>query len=229
MKCVPSVCLITATFVTGHLLLSRTQSPNLQKGVTVQMAVTTNAQPMPEADYNDAWVVAVTADGSLYLGADKMTPEALTDWMKTHPRNREAKLFIKADARASFASVEQALDAARTDMFQDVVLLTAQHDAPAPGVMVPPKGLDVILTPSASATTIVQLHNSSHQQPMLTINNQETPWSELASKLRETAQVGNVNSIRLESGGHVPFAQVAAVIDACRSTGATVTLASSGI
>ena len=46
----------------------------MQRGVSVQMAVTSNATSVPDADSNDAWIVTVTADGSLYFGADPMTP-----------------------------------------------------------------------------------------------------------------------------------------------------------
>src|SRR5260370_15958459 len=78
----------------------------MQRGVSVQMPATNNATPVPDADQTDAWVVAVTADGSLYFGADPMTRERLADSMTTHPRNREAKLYIKADTRAPFGPVE---------------------------------------------------------------------------------------------------------------------------
>ncbi len=46
----------------------------LQKGVSVQMAVTSNATPMPEADNPDAWIVTITSDGSLYLGTHPVSP-----------------------------------------------------------------------------------------------------------------------------------------------------------
>jgi biopolymer transport protein ExbD len=54
----------------------------MQRGVSVQMPVTSNATSVPDADHNDAWVVAVTADGSLYFGVDPMTREGLADWMR---------------------------------------------------------------------------------------------------------------------------------------------------
>src|SRR6266568_1495684 len=115
----------------------------MQRGVSVQMPVTSHATSMPEADQNDAWVVAVTADGSLYLGADAMTPEGLADWMKTHPRNREAKLYIKADARAPFASVGQVLEVGRRALFETPVLLTSKREPIAVGTVAPPNGLEV--------------------------------------------------------------------------------------
>src|SRR5260370_6566652 len=92
--------LITVLSVAATALFAPIPShtQEMQRGVRVQMPVTSNATSMPDADQNDAWVVTVAADGSLYFGADAMTLDALADCMKTHPRNREAKLYIKADA-----------------------------------------------------------------------------------------------------------------------------------
>ena len=59
--------------------------------------------------------------------------------MKTHPRNREAKLYIKADARAPFTSVEKVIDVGRQALFQTPVLLTSQREPIAAGTVVPPK------------------------------------------------------------------------------------------
>ena len=72
----------------------------------MQMATTSNATPMPEADNKGAWIVAVSGSGQLYFGTQAVTPEALFEEMKSHPRNREQKLYIKADARAPFAKVK---------------------------------------------------------------------------------------------------------------------------
>lgn len=142
---------IVVLILSAVLFAPRTgSSQQLQKGVSVQMAATSNAISMPEADNNDAWVITVTADGSLYFAADPMTPEALADWMKIHPRRREAKLYIKADARAPFASVKAALGPARSSNFEDVVLLTSQPGSHGPGTVAPPKGIEVLLGAPAS-------------------------------------------------------------------------------
>src|ERR1051325_11138023 len=128
------------------------QAQQLQKGVSVQMAPTRSAAPMPAADNLDAWVVTITADGSLYFGADPMTADELTDWMKSHPRNREAKLYIKADARSPFAAVDKVLEIGRTMGFETPVLLTSQGEPTQPGTMVPPKGLEVLVGPIPGGT-----------------------------------------------------------------------------
>lgn len=199
----------------------------MQRGVSVQMPVTSNATSVPDADRNDAWVVTVTADGSLYFGADPMTRDALADWMKTHPRNREAKLYIKADARAPFASVQQVIDVGRQALFQTPVLLTSQREPIAAGTVVPPNGLEVQIAPVLSAgtvATVVQLLNSGQQQPQLRVNGDGISWPALEGTLRQHFQNGDEKIILLKADGRLPFGQVVQAIDMCRSTGAKVFL-----
>jgi len=197
----------------------------MQRGVSVQMPVTSNAASVPDADQNDAWVVAVTADGSLYFGVDPMTREALADWMKTHPRNREAKLYVKADARASFSAVEKVLAVAREDLFQDAVLLTSKAQSPEPGTVVSPQGLEVLIgppLPTGVVATVVQLLDSGKQPPALKINNDQVPWSAVQNTLQQHFQKGDEKVILLKADRQIPFASVARAIDICRSTGAKV-------
>src|SRR5579863_974443 len=115
---------------------SRAQTPALQQGVSVQMAMTNNAQPVPAADDQDAWVIAVTADGKLFFGVHPETSEGLLEQMKINPRRRDQNVYIKADARAPFGEVKEALQAARLGGFNSPVLLTVQRDAVQPGVLV---------------------------------------------------------------------------------------------
>ena len=202
----------------------------LQRGVSVQMPVTINATAMPDADRNDAWVVAVAADGSIYFGADPKTPEELTDWMKIHPRNREARLYVKADARAPFTSVEQVLEIGRQANFDTPILLTAQREPTVPGTMVSPNGLEVVIgpaTPAGTVATVVQLLNSGQQRPLLRVNGDEISWSALQGTLAQHFQKGDEKVVLLKADGRLPFGQVAQAIDVCRSTGAKVFLPAS--
>src|SRR5262245_936374 len=50
-----------------------------QAGVSVQMPVTSNAVAVPKADNQDALVVALTAEGTSYLGVDRLETSALAD------------------------------------------------------------------------------------------------------------------------------------------------------
>src|SRR4051812_26537078 len=72
----------------------------LQQGVNVQLAATSNAVAVPNADEPDALVVTLTADGSTYLRANRVRTPDLSDRVKSVLSNRKDKtLYIKADAR----------------------------------------------------------------------------------------------------------------------------------
>ena len=233
MNRIPVVCLAAMTLIASCITSATAQSsPALQKGISEQMAHTNNATAIPEADRNDAWVVAITADGSIYFGADPKTPEELTDWMKTHPRNREAKLYIKADARVPFTRVEQVLEIGRQAMFETPVLLTSQKEPTAPGTMLPPNGLEVVIgsaAPAGTVATVVQLLNSGQQRPLLRVNGDEISWSALQATLAEHFQKGDEKVVLLKADGRLPFGQVVQIIDVCRSTGAKVFLPTPGL
>src|SRR4051812_17781508 len=76
----------------------------LQRGVSVQLAVTTNAVAVPSADQPDAVVVALTADGTTYLLANPVRTPDLADQVRSILSTRTDKtLYIKADARVPYA------------------------------------------------------------------------------------------------------------------------------
>ena len=232
MKYSLSVCpsaLAFATMVLSLTSAAAAQSPALEKGVSVQMAATSNATAFPQADNQDAWIVAVTADGSLYFGVKPVTVEGLTEEMKSTPRRREARLYVKADARARFDAVKKALHAAQKDLFETVVLLTDQQPHAADVVMVPPQGLEVSLALPSATVTVVELYNSGRPTPGLKVNDQELSWSELQPALSEASQGGRVKQVVLEADGGLPFDQVVKVIDVSRSLGAKVALSLAGL
>jgi len=47
-------------------------TPMLQKGISVDMAQVNNPTPMTDADKEDALLVSVMRDGTVYFGADKL-------------------------------------------------------------------------------------------------------------------------------------------------------------
>jgi len=209
-------------------LAALAQTPPLQKGVSVQMAVTNNASPMPDADKQDAWIVAVTAAGQMYFGTQAVTAEQLSEEMKKHPRNREAKLYIKADARAPFATVKDALQAAKDLMFDAAVLLTKQPEATSLGMLVPPKGLDVLLGPRASSdAVVVRVSASGQKTPELKVNDSLTSTTNLQTALNQALQNRSQKVVVVNADARLPFAQVAHVIDAVRSVGANAVLPAS--
>ena len=115
----------------------------LQRGVSVQLAVTRNAVAVPNADTQDAVVVALTADGTAYLRCDRLPTADLANRVRSLLSTRNDKtLYIKADARVPYARLVEVIDALQTSGVEGVTLLTTQQDAADPGNrLVPPKGL----------------------------------------------------------------------------------------
>jgi biopolymer transport protein ExbD len=217
----PTIALTLAIMLSA----ARSNAQQMQQGISVQMPPATNSALMPDADNENAWIITVTADSSLYFGSKPVTPAGLGEEMKIHPRNRDQKLYIKADARAPYASVEKALAAARVDLFQDSVLLTDQSGSPAPGTMSSPKGLEVLLTPPASSQPIdVQLSNSGQHTPILKVNNRQIPLANLQNMLAQIFQNHPEKVVLLKADAQLPVADVVRVIDACHATGAQVIL-----
>jgi biopolymer transport protein ExbD len=209
---------------------SRSDAQQLRQGISVQMPPASSAAPMPDADNENAWIVTVTADGSLYFGITPVTPASLANEMKIHPRNREQKLYIKADVRTPYADVQKALAAARVDLFEAAVLLTSAADPPQPGTMVSPKGLEVLLAPPAgSVPTEVQLLNSGQPTPILKINNRQIPLPNLSNMLTQLFQNRPEKVVLVRADGKLPLGDVVHVIDGCHSAGAKVVLTISGM
>src|ERR1700676_5287755 len=124
---------LTIAFAITLFAAQTGNAQQLRQGISVQLPLGTSSASMPEADNENAWIVTVTADGSLYFGITPVTPASLVNEMKIHPRNREQKLYIKADARTPYADVEKALATAHVDLFEAAVLLTSAADPPQPG------------------------------------------------------------------------------------------------
>src|SRR5881409_3187046 len=88
------------------LIIFMVVTPMLQKGVTVDLAKVNNPEKMPDADKEDALLVAVMRDGKVFLGNDQIPPDQLTNKIKDRIANKvEKRVFIRADARAKFGTV----------------------------------------------------------------------------------------------------------------------------
>jgi biopolymer transport protein ExbD len=119
------------------------QNLPLQAGVSVQLPVTGTAVAVPKADNQDALVVALTADGVIYLGVGRVTASALTGRVKTLLSARSDKtLYIKADARVPYARVVEIIDAVHNSGVDALTFLTAQQDTVG-NRPVAPKGLEM--------------------------------------------------------------------------------------
>jgi biopolymer transport protein ExbD/biopolymer transport protein TolR len=107
------------------------------------LPITNNAVAIPNADTQDALVVALTADGSIYLRASRLPLSVLAERVTSALSTRSDRtLYIKADARVPYARLVEVIDAVRKSGVDGLTLLTAQQDATDQGQRpVPPTGL----------------------------------------------------------------------------------------
>jgi len=117
----------------------------MQKGISVELAPTSSAVPVPDADKQDALIITVTDAGRLYFGIDLVTPGSLAEKLKDRLSDHTQNLYIKADARASYAIVVKVLDAARAAGVEHVTLLTTQPKPAQAGTVVLPEGIEMEL------------------------------------------------------------------------------------
>jgi biopolymer transport protein ExbD/biopolymer transport protein TolR len=98
------------------------------------MAKAENATAMPDADKDDAIVVAVTRDGAVFLGQNKVDPSQLGSLVRDKLQDKTDKtIYVRADARAQYKAVEDAIDDVRTAGVEEVGLLTQRRDNNLPG------------------------------------------------------------------------------------------------
>jgi hypothetical protein len=108
----------------------------LQKGVSVQMPVANHAAEMRGADEPNATVIAITADGTVFVGIEPTEPGVLGNL-------RAETVYVKADSRVPFQRVLSVLEALRG---KSVVLLAASPAKVERAKIVSPYGIKVIVS-----------------------------------------------------------------------------------
>jgi biopolymer transport protein TolR len=111
------------------LIIFMVITPMLNNKVTVALPVVSAAIVMDNASKEDAITVAVTRDGSTFLGGDRV---AITDLgtriadllaKKTDP-SADKSVYMRADERANYGKVMDTIDAVRTAGVSQLNLLT---------------------------------------------------------------------------------------------------------
>jgi biopolymer transport protein ExbD/biopolymer transport protein TolR len=111
------------------LIIFMVVTPMLQKGVAVELSRTRNPVDMKEADRDDAVLIAVTRDGKLYLGQDRVVIDDLAAKVNDQLATRlEKTVFVRSDFRAKYGDVVQVVDAIRNAGVDKVGLLTERLD-----------------------------------------------------------------------------------------------------
>jgi biopolymer transport protein ExbD/biopolymer transport protein TolR len=111
------------------LIIFMVVTPMLQKTLPVDMARVNNAHEMQEADKDDAIIVAVTRDGTIYLKNTKISKDDITGQIKDMISARHDKtVYVKSDARAKYGDVVAVVDEIRSAGVDQLGLLTEQNE-----------------------------------------------------------------------------------------------------
>ncbi|MFZ0304719.1 MAG: biopolymer transporter ExbD [Terracidiphilus sp.] len=111
------------------LIIFMVITPMLQNKVQIDMAQVVNPESMPDADKDDAIVVAVTRDGRVFLGQNLVDPSQLGSLVRDKLADKTDKtIYVRADARAQYKAVEDAIDDVRTAGVEEVGLLTQKKE-----------------------------------------------------------------------------------------------------
>lgn len=107
------------------LIIFMVVTPMLQKTLPVDMATVNNAREMQDADKDDAIIVAVTRDGTIYLKNARISKDDITGQIKDLIANRLDKtVYVKSDARAKYGDVVSVVDEIRSAGVDQLGLLT---------------------------------------------------------------------------------------------------------
>ena len=111
------------------LIIFMVVTPMLNNKVNVSLPVVTAATIMDNANKEDAINVAVTRDGHYFVGGDRVeldqlgTKVAALEAKKTDP-GADKSVYFRADSRANYGNVMDAIDGLRTGGVSQLNLLT---------------------------------------------------------------------------------------------------------
>jgi biopolymer transport protein ExbD/biopolymer transport protein TolR len=110
------------------LIIFMVITPMLQHGHNVELAKTNNPEQMPDADKEDAVLIAITRDNKVFLNNDLIAPDQLADKVRDRLANKaDKRVYIKSDARAKYGSVVEVVDNVRSAGVDELGLLTEQR------------------------------------------------------------------------------------------------------
>jgi len=110
------------------LIIFMVITPMLQKGVSVDMAKASNTRDMHDADKEDAVVLAITRDGKIYLGSDRVTADQITPQVKDRLSTKLDKtVYVKSDKGTKYGVVVGVVDNVRAAGVDSLGLLTEKR------------------------------------------------------------------------------------------------------
>jgi biopolymer transport protein ExbD/biopolymer transport protein TolR len=115
------------------LIIFMVVTPMFQPGVPVDLARVTNPIEMPNADKDNAVIVAITRDGNVFLGNTKMAGDDISSKVRDRiTGSLDKTVFIKCDARTKYGDVVRVVDKVRSSGVDNVGLLTDKIEPRTP-------------------------------------------------------------------------------------------------
>jgi biopolymer transport protein ExbD len=120
------------------LIIFMVITPMLQHGRIVDLVKTYNPRAMAEAEREDAIMLAVTRDGSIYFGDDRIQRGEITTKVKDRIASKLDKMvYLKADARAKYGDVAAVVENIQAAGVDNLGLVTEKIQRQAPGAAAP--------------------------------------------------------------------------------------------
>ena len=199
--------------------------------VAVVLAKAENSVAMPDAGQDGAIVVAVTRDGMVFLGQERVDPDQLGSRIRDKLANKTDKtIYLRADARAQYRDVENAIDAMRGAGAEEVELLTQRKEDTQLGdrlwtgnPLLKSVGLEVFIpfppeTPARGSSPpdraiVVQVIYRPNAAPAYKINAADVAHVDLQSRLTVIFANRAERVMFVEGDDNLRFSEVVDVID----------------
>ena len=111
------------------LIIFMVITPMLNNKVNVDLPKADAAVVMEDANKEDAVTVAVTRDGKIFLGGDQIQPDDMGAKISAKLENKTSKeVYLRADIRATYSKVMDAVDGIRAAGVSQLGLLTEKTD-----------------------------------------------------------------------------------------------------
>ena len=209
------------------------QTPELRKGVSVQMAAARNGAAIPEADLADSLIITVTRSGDIYDGVTPSASAELAARIKSYITGRaDKKLYIKGDARVPYESVSAVLSGAHSAGATSATLAIEQTYVRSTRTPIPrpPMGIEVQAGPSApGAPGALSLGAQASAQGLVVVfAGRRVSVDALEGAIKQSVQGRSNITVAITADPKLAFGDVVRLIDACRAAGVKVFLVAPG-
>jgi biopolymer transport protein ExbD len=120
------------------LLIGNRHAPMPIHG-SVDLAKVQHPRTMPRANREDALIVAIEKDGTIFCGGDQLAPDQLPQRIREELRSgAERTVYIKADGRTKYSNVKEVVDAVRASGVENIAFLVEKGHPPIDPQKTPP-------------------------------------------------------------------------------------------